>query len=121
MADAANIIERIRANGANIIVDHGKLRIINRHKLPTGAAEFIRQNARAVAAFLDNELEFETCAKRIEFNTNAPREWARQFADILINQKPEGVDEVEWSWFITRCGQIIDEAPAVDQTMRRAA
>jgi len=112
MADAAKIIERIRANGANVEIDGGKLRIVNRNKLPPGAGDFIRANAKAIAAFLDQEHEFEERAAIIEFDGHAPREWAEQFAKTLIANKPSGVDEIDWSWFITRCGQIIDEAPA---------
>lgn len=116
MADPAKIMARIRAHGANIMIDGGKLEIINRTKLPDGALDYIKQNARAIASFLDQEGEFEERAAIIEFDGGAPRDWAEKFANILIKSRPSGVSDLDWSWFVTRCGRIIDEAPE-----RRAA
>ena len=116
MANPARIMERIRAHGANIMLDGGKLEIINRAKLPDGALDYIKQNARDIADFLDREGGFEERAAIIEFDGGAPREWAEKFASILIKSRPSGVNDLDWSWFITSCGKIIDEAPA-----RRAA
>jgi len=116
VANPAKIMERIRAHGANVVIDGGRLEIVNKAKLPPGAADFVRQNAKSIAAFLDREAEFEERAAVIEFDGGAPREWAEQFAQFCIDHRPEGVNDLDWSWFITRCGQIIDEAPE-----RRAA
>lgn len=118
MADVAKIIERIRAHGANVLLDGRKLQIVNRAKLPAGALDYIKAHSRDIADFLDREAEVEERAAIIQFDGGAPRAWAEQFADLLINQRPPGIDELEWSWFITRCGHIIDEAPA---PARRAA
>ncbi len=116
MADPSEILSRLRARGANIMIDGGKLEIINRAKLPEGALEYIKQNARAIADYLDREAEFEERAAIIEFDGGTPRDWADKFAMFCISHRPAGVSDLDWSWFITRCGQIIDEAP-----MRRAA
>lgn len=115
MADPAKIIERIRANGANVEIDGGRLRIINRAKLPDGAAEFIRSNARQIAAFLDREGEVEERAAIIEFDGHTPRQWAEQFARLCIENRPPNIADEDWSWFITRCAKIIDEEPALEK------
>ena len=117
MPDVAKILGRIRSHGANVLLDGRKLQIVNRAKLPAGALDYIKAHGREIADFLDREAEVEERAAVIEFDGGVPRKWAEQFADLLINQKPAGVDELDWSWFITRCGQILDEAPPV----RRAA
>lgn len=116
MADVTKLIERIRVNGANVAFESGRLRIVNAAKLPEGALDFIKAHGRAIADFLDREAEFEERAAIIEFDGRAPREWAEQFARVLMQQRPAHVSDVDWSWFITRAGQIIDEAPE-----RRAA
>lgn len=111
MPDPAKIIERIRSFGANILLDGRKLEIINAAKLPEGAAAYVRQNAKIIADFLDREAEFEERTAIIEFDGGSPREWAEQFAKFCISHRPEGVSELDWSWFITSAGKIIDEAP----------
>ncbi len=116
MPDPAKIIERIRSFGSNIVLDGRKLEIVNPTKLPEGAAAYVRQRGKEIAAFLDREAEFEERAAIIEFDGGTPRDWADKFAMFCISHRPAGVSDLDWSWFITRCGQIIDEAP-----MRRAA
>lgn len=111
MADVSKIIERVRSLGANIMIDGGKLIIVNREKLPAGAMEFIRQHGKEIANFLDQEGEFEERAAIIEFDGRTPREWAEQFAAILISKRPKGISDLDWSWFINRAGKIIDEGP----------
>ncbi len=116
MAKVEDLIARIRACGANVMIDDGKLKLVNARKLPPEAMEFIKRNGKAIAEFLDREAEFEERAAIIEFDGGAPRAWAEKFAEFCVRNRPEGVDEMDWSWFITRCGKIIDEAPE-----RRAA
>jgi hypothetical protein len=116
MADPAKIMARVRALGANVVIDGGGLKIINGKKLPADALAFIKQHAGAIADWLDREGEFEERAAIIEFDGHTPREWAEQFAKLLISMRPQGVSDLDWSWFINRAGNIIDEAP-----MARAA
>lgn len=111
MADPAQIMSRIRSFGANILLDGSKLEIVNPGKLPAGASDFIRQNAKAIANFLDQEGEFEERAAIIEFDGRAPRDWAEQFAQFCISHRPTGVSDLDWSWFLTQAGRIVDEAP----------
>ena len=113
MPDPREIIERIRSYGANIVLDGRKLEIVNPGKLPEGAGAYVRQNAKAIADFLDRESEFEERAAIIEFDGGTPRDWAEQFAKFCIAHRPSGVSELDWSLFITSAGRIVDEAPRV--------
>ncbi|RUT32627.1 hypothetical protein EMQ25_05620 [Arsenicitalea aurantiaca] len=118
MSDPARIVDRIRDLGGNIVLHGDGLRLVNSAKLPKEALGFVRQHRRAIMQFLleEQQDEMDERAAIIEFDGGAPRQWAQQFAKILIAQKPADVDELDWSWFITTCGRIIDEAPG-----RRAA
>lgn len=123
MADPAKLIARIRDLGANVMVDGDRLEIVNKHKLPAGALDFIKKNARAVGELLIKEAEFEERAAKIEYGSGCPREMAEEFARICIAARPEGWTDLDHSWFITRCGQIIDAAGEthVESKLARAA
>jgi hypothetical protein len=108
---AGSIITRVRAAGANVEIDGGKLHIVNGRKVTDDLRAELRRNGKAVAEWLDREGEFEERAAIIEFDGHTPREWADQFAKFCISHRPAGVSDLDWSWFITRCGQIVDEAP----------
>jgi hypothetical protein len=108
---AGSIISRIHAAGANVEIDGGRLHIVNGRRVPDDLRVELRRHGKAVADWLDREGEFEERAAVIEFEGHTPREWAEQFAAILIQRRPRGVSDLDWSWFITRSGQIIDEAP----------
>lgn len=112
MADAASIVARVRALGANIELTEAGLHIVNRARLPAKAIEFITTHRKEIADVLRDETDvFEERAAIIEFEGHAPREWAEQFARTLMERKPASVNEVDWTWFLMSCGRIIDEAP----------
>jgi hypothetical protein len=99
--------------GANIVLEKGALRLVNKVKLPAEALAYITKHRSEIGEFLrEQEGDFEERSAIIEFDGRSPREWAHQFADILIRHRPPNVSDLDWSWFITRCGQIIDEGPA---------
>ncbi|TIQ86451.1 MAG: hypothetical protein E5X38_16000 [Mesorhizobium sp.] len=114
MSDVQELLLRVRRLGANLIADDKGLRVINGSKLPKEAQAYITKHKVTIAAFLmsDEHADREERAAIIEYDGKAPREWAEQFADILAKRRPAGVSDLDWSWFLTRCGQIIDEAPA---------
>ncbi|RWI60267.1 MAG: hypothetical protein EOQ93_03120 [Mesorhizobium sp.] len=113
MTDVADLIDRVRSFGANIVLDGNALRIVNRQKLPDAARAYIAKHGKAVADYLrsDENIAFEERAAIIEFDGRAPREWAEQFARYLGQTKPAGVSDMDWSWFLTTCGRMMDEAP----------
>lgn len=116
MADVSDLMARVRAHGANLMLDGGRLKLINGKKLPAGALDYIKQNGKLIADWLDREAQFEERAAIIEFDGGAPREWAEQFAQYLFKTRPEGVNELDWTLFLDTCGRMLDEAP-----VRRAA
>lgn len=113
MISPADILDRVRSHGANIVLDDGQLLLVSRGKLPAEAIAFIRQHRTAIAALLreDQEGEFDERAAIIEYDGKTPRAWAEQFARILTERRPKGVEDLDWSYFLTACGRIIDETP----------
>jgi len=113
LTSVADLVDRVRSFGANIVLDGNSLRIVNRQKLPASAVAFITKHGKAVAEYLlsDENIEFEERAAIVEFDGCTPREWAEQFARYLTKTKPATVSEIDWSWFLTTCGRMIDEAP----------
>jgi hypothetical protein len=113
LTDVADLVDRVRSFGANIVLDGNSLRIVNRQKLPDSARAYIAKHGKAVAEYLrsDENIAFEERAAIIEFDGRAPRDWAEQFARYLGHTKPAGISDMDWSWFLTTCGRMIDEAP----------
>lgn len=112
MANAARILQRIRSLGANVVVQGESLTVVNKAKLPANALGYIQANAQEIASFLAGENDaVDERSAIIEFDGRTPREWADQFADILIRRRPAGVTDEDWNAFIMRCGEIIDAAP----------
>ncbi|TIP49661.1 MAG: hypothetical protein E5X77_10150 [Mesorhizobium sp.] len=113
MTDVADLVDRVRSFGANIVLDGNSLRIVNRQKLPDAARSYIAKHGNAIAEYLvsNGNIAFEERAAIIEFDGRAPRDWAEQFARYLGRTKPAGVSDADWSWFLTTCGRMIDEAP----------
>jgi hypothetical protein len=114
LTGAADIIQRLRARGANIVIDGGKLRVVNANKLPAGANDYIKQYGAEIAAELRREAagDFEERAAIIEFDGGAPREWAEQFAALLVSRRPANVADDDWRIFVDACGAMVDALPS---------
>lgn len=113
MDEVADILARVRAAGCNLSITAKGLRIVNRAKLPADLLAAVKKHANALAGLVQRETEDDVAerASIIEFDGKAPREWAEQFAHLLYARRPAGVSDLDWSWFITTCGRMIDEAP----------
>ncbi len=113
MTSVVDLVDRVRSFGANIVLEGNALRIVNRQKLPPTATAYIAKHGKAIAEYLrsDENVEFEERAAIVEFDGGVPREWAEQFARYLTKTKPANVEEIDWSWFLTTCGRMLDEAP----------
>jgi hypothetical protein len=109
---AADTLSRVRALGANIMLDGEKLRIINRAKLPPAAIAMIRDHARDIAALIEAEAEFEERAAILEYDGGLPRPQAEDLARILVANPPEGVEPADWTWFCGKAAEIIDRRAA---------
>lgn len=108
MPSTADILDRVRAHGANVMLDGSKLIIVNRQKLPAGAADFIRANAKEIAAFLDREGEFEERAAIIEHEGGLTKAVAEGMAKIQLAHPPAGCDVADWSWYVDHGARIMD-------------
>lgn len=115
MADVATIIQRVRARGANITIDAGKLIVINKAKLPDGALDFIRQNGRAIAAFIEREGDVEERAAIIEYDGGVSRHDADRLARLLFANCPHGTPVADWTWFVNKALEIMDAAAPTER------
>lgn len=106
MSDPAKIIARVRSFGANVLLDGERLEIINPGKLPAGAAAFIRQNAKAIAAFLDREAALEERAAILQYDGGLTRAVAEYMTKLLLANPPEGADKADWAWFVGEGAKI---------------
>lgn len=105
MAEAAAILARVRARGADVVLGANGLRLVNRSRLPAGAEQFIAGNAAAIADLLRDEADaFEERAAIVEFEANAPRARAEEFARLCIeaSRHPQRAELVQ------ACGAIIE-------------
>ena len=110
MADAGAILKRIRAHGANVDLDGGRLIVINREKLPAGAIDFIRLHGREIAALLEREGEVAERAAIIEFDGGFSRHDADRLAKLLFANCPQGTTAADWTWFVNKALEIMDAA-----------
>lgn len=108
---ASKIIERIRANGANVMLDRGKIVVVNRAKLPPEALEFIRSHAREIANFLDEEADFQERAAIIEYDGGLTRAVSEYLTKLLQSHPPQDTNPADWSWFVGQAAKVIDDAP----------
>jgi hypothetical protein len=114
MADAAAILARIRAKGADVHLTDGRLTIDSGGRLSPEARNYIVAHRAEIVAFLEEEQRQDAIEERaaiIEFEAGAPRDWANEFARVLYQRRPPNVTDMDWFWFVTACGRIIDEAP----------
>jgi len=112
MADPVKIMARVRARGANVILDGGRLKIIHGKKLPAEALQFIKDNAAAVADCLEREAEFEERAAIIEHDGGLPRPAAEDLASILLASPPKEISPADWTWFVGKAAAIADQRRA---------
>lgn len=112
MTDAAVIVARLRAKGANVELVDDTLRIVNGRRLPAGAEAYIAQHRILIADFLRDETDaIEERAAIIEFEGHTPREWAEQAARILIETPSPLIDRYALGWFKNQVGKMLDAAP----------
>lgn len=112
MVDAGTLLARIRDHGANVTLDGSKLVIINRGKLPAGALNLIRANAKVIAGALDDEARFEERAAIIEHDGGVPQPVADQLARLLVASPPRDVAPADWTWFVSKAAEVVDRRAA---------
>ncbi len=106
--DVAKLLERIRSFGANVTLDGSKLIIVNRDKLPEGAAKFVRENGRAVADWLASEADFNERSAIMEHDGGLTRQGADYITRMLMANPPAGSDAADWSWYCDQAARLVD-------------
>ncbi|MBZ9919111.1 hypothetical protein LB517_10740 [Mesorhizobium sp. BR1-1-12] len=111
MADAGEIVARLRAAGANVVLDGGKLQLVNAKKLPAGSLDFIKRHGKQIAALLEKEGDFDERSAIIEHDGGLTRAAADDFARLLLASTPKDVKPADWTWFVGKASEIIDRRP----------
>jgi hypothetical protein len=112
MADAGEIVARIRQAGANIVLDGGKLQLVNAKKLPAGSLDFIKKHGKQIADFLEKEGDFEERSAIIEHDGGVRRPLADDLARLLLASPPNDVNQADWTWFVGKASEVIDRRAA---------
>lgn len=112
MANPREIMSRIRAHGANVLLDGSRLEIVNPSKLPEGASAFIRRHAKAIAAYLDREAQFEERAAIMEYDGGLRRADAEYLTKLLLSNPPAGANPADWTWFVGEGAKIAERGLA---------
>lgn len=112
MADAGEIVTRIRSAGANVILDGSKLQLVNAKKLPAGSLDFIKKHGKQIAAFLEKEGGLEERSAIIEHDGGIRQPLADDLARLLLADPPRDVNAADWTWFVGKASEIIDRRTA---------
>lgn len=115
MVNVERIIERIRANGADVVLKDDGLHVVNRDSLPAGAMDFIRQHSAAIVELLRDEPDDDRPAPAAPRSMGwmIPRETADCIASLLMASDPGDPD---WTWFVSKAMAIIDTAVQSEAT-----
>lgn len=115
MSSTAELIERIRAKGANIVLGEDGLRIINRDRLPDEAIDYIRKHRDALVEHLRSVAvtaggDATDSYRPIQVNRPpASAMGADDLSRLLYENTPEGVDAADWTWFVGYASKIFDD------------
>lgn len=101
MTDVPAILARVRAKGADILLERGKMTVTNGGKLGNEGMAFLRQHQNAIEQHLR-----ESAATKASEDDTPPLTWG-QTARILYAECPEGRDKLDWSYFVTEMGKVM--------------
>lgn len=99
MADVAPVLAKVRALGADVVLERGKMTIIGSVHLNTDQRAWIAQHREAVETHLRQTGGGDDV-------DDLPKTWG-EFARILYSACPENVDACDWSWFVTMAGKVV--------------
>lgn len=94
------------------MLDGRKLEIVNPTKLPEGAAAYVRQHGKDIAAFLDREAEFEERAAILEYDGHLRRADAEYLTKLLMSNPPQGINPADWTYLVSEGAKIAERGLA---------
>lgn len=107
--NAARIIQRIRANGANVSAGPDGLHILNKQNLPDGALDFIGKHKAEIAAALVAENAEPTSSNSYTFGSWLTCDRAEELSRLLMAKDPGDPD---WTWFVSEAMKVMDGVAA---------
>jgi len=101
VADVAQVIAKVRALGADIVLDGEAMKIVGAAHLSADQLAWLANNRAAIEQHLRQQAApaGEQAAEETDL-------WG-QYARVLYAQCPRGTDPCDWSWFVTTAGKII--------------
>jgi hypothetical protein len=106
VADVGAVLQKVRALGADIVLEQGKITIVGSAHLNTDQRNWIAENREAIEQHLRTAVA--SLPPDVSENDTTPFTWG-QFARVLYAQPPENVDASDWSWFVSTAGRIVRE------------
>lgn len=101
MADVGAILAKVRALGADVVLEHGKMTIVGAVHLNADQRAWLASNRAAIEGHLQH-----VSGAGVVFEADRPHAWG-EFARVLYAECPETVDPFDWSWFVTTAGKIV--------------
>lgn len=105
MADVGAILAKVRALGADVVLQRGSMTIVGTVHLNNEQRAWLVGNRAAIEAHLHL---VGGAGGRLD--ASQPHEWG-DFAHVLYAECPEGVDQYDWSWFVMTAGKIVRGEP----------
>lgn len=101
MADVGTILAKVRALGADVVLESGKMIIVGSVHLNADQRAWLASNRAAIEGYLRDPDGGDGL-----LDADRPQTWS-EFARILYAGCPESVDPFDWSWFVTTAGKIV--------------
>lgn len=101
MTAIAPILTKVRALGADVVLERGKMTIVNGQSLNGDQRSWLAKHQDAIERHLQ-----ENAAPSVSDQDTPPLTWG-QTARILYAECPEGRDKYDWSYFVTEMGKVM--------------
>jgi hypothetical protein len=108
MAEIAPILDKVRALGADVVLERGKMTIVNGQGLSAEQRSWIARNRSVIEHHLrEKRIAAGSAPLHVPAADDTPPMVWGEFARILYSSPPGSADPCDWSWFITEAGKII--------------
>ena len=99
MASVSEILSKVRALGADVVLERDKMTITGSVYLNGEQRQWLASHRAAIEAHLRRVPGATACDEQ-------PKPWG-EFARMLYAACPDNVDPFDWSWFVTTAGKIV--------------